>query len=329
MRRSTPPTPPNTGCADRFGPQISKPAPRWPPGWTAAPRGSTTTLRLLRMCRSAAPSSPASAATAARPASTDTPSFRPDTSTSPSTVSAHAEYDYRGAAVARDLTGDVAVITGGGSPVGIGAATGRLLAQHGCRVVLSDVNPVTLATTVASQRAAGLDVTGIVADVSELTSMQALADQVFTEYGHVDIAFLNAGIGYAGSYFEDDIDGWHQVYGVNFFGVLHGIKAFVPRMVAQGTPGDVLGTTSGSGAVGVMYQTPAYSSSKAAVLTLMEGLYATLRDQNSVIRAHAVFPPLTKTNLGGDPSVMTMVQQSLELAGVAAVLAAPEEGAVS
>jgi NAD(P)-dependent dehydrogenase (short-subunit alcohol dehydrogenase family) len=231
--------------------------------------------------------------------------------------------------VARDLTGDVAVITGGGSPVGIGAATGRLLARHGCRVVLSDVNPVTLATTVAALCADRLDVSGIVADVSELASMRALADQVFTEYGHVDIAFLNAGIGYAGSYFEDDVDGWHQAYGVNFFGVLHGIKAFVPRMVTQGTPGDVLGTTSGSGAIGVMYQTPAYSSSKAAVLTLMEGLYATLRDQNSAIRAHAVFPPLTRTNLGGDPSVMAMVQQGLESAGVAAVLAEPEDVAVT
>jgi NAD(P)-dependent dehydrogenase (short-subunit alcohol dehydrogenase family) len=231
--------------------------------------------------------------------------------------------------VDRDLTGDVAVITGGGSPAGIGAATGRLLAEHGCRVVLSDVNPVTLATTVAAQRVAGLDVTGIVADVSKRDSVQALADQVFTEFGHVDILFLNAGIGYAGSYFEDDTDGWHQLYGVNFFGVLHGIKMFVPRMVAQGTPGDVLGTTSGSGVIGVMYQTPAYSSSKAAVLTLMEGLYATLRDQNSAIRVHAVFPPLTRTNLGGDPSVMAMVQQGLESGGVTAVLADPEEVAVT
>jgi NAD(P)-dependent dehydrogenase (short-subunit alcohol dehydrogenase family) len=244
-------------------------------------------------------------------------------------VSAHAESGDRTEAEDRDLTGDVAVITGGGSPVGIGAATGRLLAEHGCRVVLSDVNAATLDATVASLRAEGLDVTGIVADVSELASMRALADQVFTAYGHVDIAFLNAGIGYPGSYLDDDIDCWHQVYGVNLFGVLHGIKAFVPRMVAQGTPGDVLGTTSGSGAVGVMYQTPAYSSSKAAVLTLMEGLYATLRDQNSVIRVHAVFPPLTRTNLGGDPSVMAMVQRGLESNGIAAVLAEPEEVAVT
>jgi NAD(P)-dependent dehydrogenase (short-subunit alcohol dehydrogenase family) len=239
------------------------------------------------------------------------------------------ESDRGGMAMDRNLIGDVAVITGGGSAAGIGAATGRLLAQHGCRIVLSDVNAATLDATVASLRTEGLDVTGIVGDVSELASMRALADQVFVEFGHVDIAFLNAGIGYAGSYFDDDIDAWHQAYGVNFFGVLHGIKAFVPRMVAQGTPGDVLGTTSGSGTIGVMYQTPAYSSSKAAVLTLIEGLYATLRDQNSAIRVHAVFPPLTRTNLGGDPSVMAMVQQGLESNGVAAVLAEPEEVAVT
>jgi NAD(P)-dependent dehydrogenase (short-subunit alcohol dehydrogenase family) len=229
----------------------------------------------------------------------------------------------------RDLTGEVAVITGGGSSRGIGAATGRLLAQQGCRVVLSDVNGAALDVTVTAQRADGLDVTGLTADVSDLSSMRALADQVFAEFGHVDIVFLNAGVGYAGSYFDDDVDAWHQAYGTNFFGVVHGIKAFVPRMVAQGTTGDVLATTSGSGAIGVMYQTPAYSSSKAAVLTLMEGLYATLRDHKSAIRAHAVFPPLTRTNLGGDPSVMTMVQQGLESYGVAAVLAEPEEVALT
>jgi NAD(P)-dependent dehydrogenase (short-subunit alcohol dehydrogenase family) len=231
--------------------------------------------------------------------------------------------------VDRDLTDDVAVITGGGGPAGIGAATGRLLAENGCRVVLCDANPVTLAATVAAQRAVGLDVTGIIANVSEMASMQSLADRVFADFDHIDILFLNAGIGYPGSYFEDDIDGWHEIYGVNFFGVLHGIKAFVPGMIAQGTPGDVLATTSGSGAIGVMYQTPAYSSSKAAVLTLMEGLYATLRDQNSAIRAHAVFPPLTRTNLGGDPSVMAMVQRGLESGGVTAVLAEPEEVAMT
>jgi NAD(P)-dependent dehydrogenase (short-subunit alcohol dehydrogenase family) len=232
-------------------------------------------------------------------------------------------------ALDRDLAGNVAVITGGGSSAGIGRATGRLLAQQGCQVVLSDVDATALEATVGSLRAEGLDVTGIVADVSDQSSMRALADQIFSQFGRVDIAFLNAGVGYAGSYFDDDVEAWHQAYGVNIFGVLHGIKAFVPRMVAQGSIGDILATTSGSGAIGVMYQTPAYSSSKAAVLTLMEGLYATLRDQNSLIRVHAVFPPLTRTNLGGDPSVMDFVQQGLESYGVATVLAEPEEVAMT
>lgn len=206
---------------------------------------------------------------------------------------------------------------------------GVCLRSGACRVVLTDVNATVLEATVAAQRGDDLDVTGIVADVSDHSSMQALADQVFAEFAHVDIVFLNAGVGYAGSYFDDDMEAWHQAYGVNFFGIVHGIKAFLPRMVAQGTVGDLLATTSGSGAIGVMYQTPAYSSSKAAVLTLMEGLYATLRDLKSAIRAHAVFPPLTRTNLGGGPSVMTMVQQGLESYGVAAVLAEPEEVAMT
>jgi NAD(P)-dependent dehydrogenase (short-subunit alcohol dehydrogenase family) len=231
--------------------------------------------------------------------------------------------------MARDLHGNVAVITGGGSPRGIGAATGRLLAQHGCRVILSDVNPDSLEKTVAALTADGVDVIGIPADVSDLASMQALADSAFARFGQVDIAFLNAGIAAGGDYFDDQMAEWRRTFDVNFFGILHGIKAFVPRMIEQGTPGDVLGTTSGAGAVGVMYETPAYSTSKAAVLTLMEGLYAKLRDQGSEIRAHAVFPPLTKTNLAGDPEIMPLVQQGLEASGVAVVLAEPEEVAVT
>lgn len=195
--------------------------------------------------------------------------------------------------------------------------------------MLSDVNPDSLEKTVRTFRNDGLDVTGTPADVSDLASVRSLADAVFDEFGKVDIAFLNAGVPAGGNYFDDDVSEWERAFDVNFFGILHGIKAFLPRMVEQGTPGDVLGTTSGAGAIGVMYETPAYSTSKAAVLTLMEGLYAQLRDRQSHIRAHAVFPPLTKTNLAGDPEIMPLVQQGLEASGVPAVLAEPEEVAVT
>ncbi|MCK9897811.1 SDR family NAD(P)-dependent oxidoreductase [Frankia sp. AgB32] len=143
-------------------------------------------------------------------------------------------------------------------------------------------------------------------------------------YGQVDILFLNAGVAGGGNPLDDEITDWHRIYDINFFGVVDGIKAFAPRMIAQGTPGHILGTSSGSGVVGAMYQTPAYSSSKSAVCTLMECLHGQLRDRESLIRAHLVLPPLTRTNLAGDPETMSFVQKGLEAGGAKAVLAEPE-----
>jgi NAD(P)-dependent dehydrogenase (short-subunit alcohol dehydrogenase family) len=225
----------------------------------------------------------------------------------------------------RDLNGKVAVVTGGGGERSIGRATASRLAQEGARVVVADVNEAALGEAVAALRGAGHDVLGVVTDVSDLASVTALADAAWEHFGQVDIAFLNAGVGGGGSLFDDVMTDWQRVFGVNFFGVLHGIKAFAPRMIAQGTPGHILATSSGSGAVGTMYQTPSYSCSKAAVLTLMECLYAQLRDQGSAVHAHIVLPSLTRTGLAGDPEFMPMVQKGLENGGVVAVLAEPEE----
>jgi NAD(P)-dependent dehydrogenase (short-subunit alcohol dehydrogenase family) len=225
----------------------------------------------------------------------------------------------------QDLKGKVAVITGSGGQHGIGRATASRLAQEGARLVLADVNEAALDATVAELREAGHDVLGVPTDVSDLAAVKALADAAWDHYGQVDIAFLNAGVGGGGSLFDDDMANWNRVMGINFFGVLHGIKAFAPRMVAQGTPGHILATSSGSGVVGVMYQTPSYSTAKSAVCTLMECLYAQLRDQGSQVRAHVVLPPLTQTGLAGDPTFMPHVQQGLQNGGVVTVLAQPSE----
>jgi NAD(P)-dependent dehydrogenase (short-subunit alcohol dehydrogenase family) len=229
----------------------------------------------------------------------------------------------------RDFSGKVAVVTGGGSPRGIGRATGRLLAERGCRVVLADLNEVTLKATVDELTAEGLDVTGIPTDVADYASMEALADSTFDEFGQVDIVFLNAGIGSGAKLFGDDLEQWHRVIGVNVYGVLHGIKAFVPRMVAQGTPGHVLATSSGAGVVGVEYQSASYAMTKSAVCTLLEALYGQLRDQDSLVRATVVLPGLTRSNLAGNPETMTFVQQGLQAAGVSATLTEPEQVAVT
>ncbi|WP_158230788.1 MULTISPECIES: SDR family NAD(P)-dependent oxidoreductase [unclassified Frankia] len=229
----------------------------------------------------------------------------------------------------QDLEGKVVVITGAGGTHGIGRATATLFAGQGCRVVLSDIDSAALQDAVDELRGRGHDVFGVPTDVADFDSVRQLADAAFDHYGQVDVLFLNAGVAGGGGLFDDEMSDWRRVYDINFFGILHGIKAFAPRMVAQGTPGHILGASSGSGAVGVMYQTPAYSSSKAAVCTLMEALYGQLRDQGALIQAHVVLPPLTKTNLAGDRATMTFVQQGLEAKGAIAVLAEPQEVATT
>ena len=121
------------------------------------------------------------------------------------------------------------------------------------------------------------------------------------------------------------MDSWNRVIAVNFLGVLHGIKAFVPRMIAQGTHGHVLATSSGAGTTGTMYTGAGYATTKAAVCSLMECLYGQFRDQGADIQATVVFPPLARTNLAGDPAIMDMVAKGLESGGVPGVLAEPEE----
>lgn len=228
-----------------------------------------------------------------------------------------------------DFSGKVAVVTGSGSRRGIGRATAKLFAEQGCKVVLSDIYAAALNATADELRGLGHDVIGVRTDVADFDSVRGLADAAYDRYGQVDILFLNAGISGLGALFDDDLDHWRRAFDVNFFGILHGIKAFASRMIAQGTPGHILGTSSGAGAVGVSYQTPAYSTAKQAVCTLMECLYGELRDMGSVIRAHVVLPPLTKTNLAGDPEVMTVVQQRLQAGGAAVAIAEPEEVAVT
>jgi NAD(P)-dependent dehydrogenase (short-subunit alcohol dehydrogenase family) len=222
----------------------------------------------------------------------------------------------------RDLAGKVAVITGGGSPRGIGHATGALLAGEGMKVVLADVNADGLAAAV---RGIDGEVAGIVTDVSDFASVQRLAAEVYDRHGRADVVFLNAGIGGGGSLFDDEMDSWRRVIGVNLMGVLHGIKAFVPRLLEQGGPSHVLATSSGAGVNGTMYTGASYATTKRAVRTLMECLYGQLRDRGADIRTTVVLPPLARTNLAGDPATMAHVERGLRDSGVPAVLVEPEE----
>ena len=222
-----------------------------------------------------------------------------------------------------DLAGKVAVVTGAGG--GIGLATGRRLAQRGMRVVLADVNEPRLAAAAAACRADGLEVRDVATDVSDFAAMRRLADAAYAEFGAVHLVHLNAGIGSGTSLFDDATDNWERIIGVNFMGVVWGIKAFVPRMLAGGEEGVVLATSSGAGAEGTAYTTPGYTSTKAAVLSVMECLYGQLRDQGAKLQVGVVFPPLTATNLAGSPENMKYVEAQLKATGVDITLVEPEE----
>jgi NAD(P)-dependent dehydrogenase (short-subunit alcohol dehydrogenase family) len=218
----------------------------------------------------------------------------------------------------KDLAGKVAVVTGGGG--GIGKATGTLFAENGMKVVLADMNPEVLEATVSELQERKLEVIGVPTDVADFEAVKNLADVAFSTYGKVHISMNNAGTGGGGSFYDTDMDGWNRAIGVNVQGTLHGILAFLPRMLEQDEEGNILATTSGAGAQGTMYTGPAYAATKMAIISLMESLYGQLRDRDAKIKPGIVFPPLTRSNMGSE-----MVEEMLQKMGVPAVLGEPEE----
>jgi NAD(P)-dependent dehydrogenase (short-subunit alcohol dehydrogenase family) len=188
------------------------------------------------------------------------------------------------------LDGRVAVVTGGGG--GLGKAMGRRFAAEGMRVVLADVQADLLAATERELRDEGLDVRGVVADVTDPTSVEALRDRTLELFGGVHVVCNNAGIGAGaeGRMWEHEVNDWKWAIAVNVMGVVHGINAFVPVMLAQGDEGHVVNTSSGNGGVSPLPSTPQYAATKAAVVTLTECLYGQLQEVNAPIGVSVLFP---------------------------------------
>jgi len=143
----------------------------------------------------------------------------------------------------------IAVITGAGSGLGRGMALHA--AGEGMRVVVADVEEPALAETVALVEEAGAEVLGVPTDVSDPAAVDALADAAFDRFGAVHFLHNNAGVFQAGVSWQRTLDDWEWVMRVNFWGVLHGIKAFVPRLLEQEQAGDgdihIVNTSSSAG----------------------------------------------------------------------------------
>jgi NAD(P)-dependent dehydrogenase (short-subunit alcohol dehydrogenase family) len=191
----------------------------------------------------------------------------------------------------RAFAGRVAVVTGGAS--GIGRALGARFAREGMKVVLADVEKPALDATVAALRGAGAEVAGVVTDVSKLASLQALADEVYDRHGACHVLCNNAGVGTdetRSRIWDSPEADWTWTLRVNVWGVLHGIKAFVPRMLAGGEEGHVVNTSSGNGGLYPLPFTPIYATTKAAVTTITEVLHHQLRMAGSKLRAAVLYP---------------------------------------
>jgi len=188
------------------------------------------------------------------------------------------------------LEGRVAVVTGGAS--GIGRAMGERFARDGMRVVLADVEQPVLDATVAALRGDGLDVMGVVTDVGDFASVETLRDATLDAHGAVHLLCNNAGVGAGaeGKMWDHTLNDWRWALDVNVWGVIHGIKAFVPGMVAGGDEGHVINTSSGNGGIAPLPGTPIYALTKSAVVTLSESLYAQLDGVGSRVGASVLFP---------------------------------------
>ncbi|MFZ0666668.1 MAG: SDR family NAD(P)-dependent oxidoreductase [Acidimicrobiales bacterium] len=189
-----------------------------------------------------------------------------------------------------DFAEKVAVVTGGAS--GIGKALAQALAKQGSRVVIADVEAAVLELAQKEISAAcDIDVHAVVTDVSNVESVQSLADEVFDEFGEVNILVNNAGVGApSAKVWETTPNDWRWIFNVNLYGVVYGILCFVPRMLESGKPGYVINTSSGDGAVTPMPAASVYASSKAAVTTVTECLAAQLRDEGAPIGVSLFLP---------------------------------------
>ena len=188
--------------------------------------------------------------------------------------------------------GQVAVVTGGAS--GIGLALAQRFAAEGLAVVIADVERGALEQAVAGLRAQGAEAFGHTVDVRDPEALEALALAVWKRNGRVDVLCNNAGVATLGRIADQTLADWEWVLGVNFWGVLHGIRAFLPRLQAAGRPAHIVNTASLAGLVDGPMLAP-YFVSKHAVVSLSECLHLELLAESSPIGVSALCPGFVRT----------------------------------
>lgn len=194
----------------------------------------------------------------------------------------------------QSFEGKTAVITGGAS--GIGLALAERFGREGCRIMLADIEGGALTQAVERLRALGITAEGQVTDVADHASVEALEARTRDTFGNIHLLFNNAGVSITGPSWAMSHDDWRWVWDVNVWGVVNGIKAFLPGMMAHGEEGHVINTGSLASFNGNGDHAP-YCSSKAAVLGLSQSLYSEMQAMMTGIGVSIVCPGMVATRI--------------------------------
>jgi NAD(P)-dependent dehydrogenase (short-subunit alcohol dehydrogenase family) len=188
----------------------------------------------------------------------------------------------------------VAVITGAAS--GIGHSLAFRCAQEGMKVVLADIEEAALRRTAAELQDAGAHVLTVVTDVAKAGDVTALAQQTLATFGAVDLLCNNAGVGAGTTVWESTLADWEWVLGVNLWGVIHGLRVFVPIMLAQDTECHIVNTASIAGLV-AHPGAGIYKVSKHAIVSLSETLYYELAERQAKVHVSVLCPSRVTTRI--------------------------------
>ncbi|TFH27902.1 MAG: SDR family NAD(P)-dependent oxidoreductase [Myxococcales bacterium] len=192
------------------------------------------------------------------------------------------------------FSGKTAVVTGAAS--GIGFALAERFASEGMRVVLADVEEAALQAAVKRITGTGASAIGVVTDVSKADDVAALAERARSEFGGIHIACNNAGVFAGGLLWEESLADYRWMMDVNVWGVIHGIRTFIPIMLEQDTECHLVNTAS-MAALMAMPFAGIYHMTKHAVLGLSESLYHELEINSDKVKVSVLCPELIKTGI--------------------------------
>jgi NAD(P)-dependent dehydrogenase (short-subunit alcohol dehydrogenase family) len=193
-----------------------------------------------------------------------------------------------------NLKGKTAIVTGAAS--GIGKALAAKCCAEGVNVVLADVEEAALAKAHDELGGGGRSVISVLTDVSRADAVRELAAKTLDAFGSVDLLFNNAGVGAGSTIWESTLEDWTWVLGVNLWGVIHGIRTFVPIMLKQNRPAHIVNTASIAGLV-KGHHSASYAVTKHAVVALTEQLSVELERINAPIKTSALCPSWVNTRI--------------------------------